>query len=223
VLPAIVVLLLVLPFSPYGIALMWVRGSYSKAAKTRVTAIWAALMILLTAGAALTVQNQVAGLVAASLASGGLPAPGVAPTPIVFPSAGAPAVKPTLPTGLAPSPPTISVSPGALPTRSADTPIAPAAAAEAKPTASPQPEPDEASDDDDAPGPEMVKVKDTDGSGANMRDKPGQTGTVMKTIPEGTTLEVIGEDRQMDGKTWKNVKDESGAQGWIAAELLEPA
>jgi SH3-like domain-containing protein len=34
---------------------------------------------------------------------------------------------------------------------------------------------------------------------------------------------VIGEDKQMDGKAWKNVKDEEGTAGWMASELLEPA
>jgi SH3-like domain-containing protein len=75
-------------------------------------------------------------------------------------------------------------------------------------------------DNDDA---KKVKVKDTGGTGANLRDKPGQTGAVVKTIPEGAVLEVVGEDRSMDGKSWKNVKDDEGTVGWMASELLDPA
>jgi len=33
----------------------------------------------------------------------------------------------------------------------------------------------------------------------------------------------VGTDQQMDGKAWKNVRDDTGSTGWIAAELLEPA
>ena len=56
-----------------------------------------------------------------------------------------------------------------------------------------------------------------------MRERPGATGPVIKTVPEGTVLRVVGADQQMDGKAWKNVRDDAGSTGWIAAELLEPA
>ena len=56
-----------------------------------------------------------------------------------------------------------------------------------------------------------------------MRERPGAAGPVIKTVPEGTVLRVVGADQQMDGKAWKNVRDDTGSTGWIAAELLEPA
>jgi hypothetical protein len=216
--PAALVLLVLL-CGPYGLALMWVRGGYSKQTRVRVTAIWAALMVLMCLGTAVTAQSQMTSLIAGSAGLGGLPGSGVAATPIVFPSAAGATAKPGLPPGFAPSPPAISASPGLQPSGAPGTIISPAATAEAKPAASPGAVAQNP-DSDDA---KKVKVKDTGGTGANLRDKPGQTGTVVKTIPEGTVLDVIGEDRPMDGKNWKNVKDDEGTVGWMAAELLEPA
>lgn len=234
--PAMVVLVILL-CGPYGIALMWVRGGYSKPTRVRVTAIWGALMILMLAASAVSLQSQLPLLLtlAGSSAGVGLRAE---PTPIVFPSAPSAAQKPGG-VGAAPTPPPINIPAGALPTRPTGTTVGapPAGAppgAEPKPdgaTAAPapaEPKPAEkpvAAEKPTAgqPSAERMKVKDTGGTGANMRDKPGQTGTVVKTLPEGTVVEVIGPDRPMDGRTWKNVKDDSGGQGWIAAELLEPA
>jgi uncharacterized protein YgiM (DUF1202 family) len=68
-----------------------------------------------------------------------------------------------------------------------------------------------------------VKVVNTGDTGANMRERPGATAPVVKTVPEGAVLQVIGADQQMDGRGWRNVRDEGGASGWIVAEFLEPA
>ena len=59
--------------------------------------------------------------------------------------------------------------------------------------------------------------------GANMRERPGATAPVVKTVPDGTVLQVVGADQQMDGRGWRQVRDEGGHQGWIAAEFLEAA
>jgi hypothetical protein len=212
--------LLVLLCGPYGLALMWVNGGYSKQTRARVTAIWAGLVVLIAAGVALTAPGQFMSMVAGSAGLSGIPVGNAPATPIVFPSAPSATQKPSGQPGLVPSPPAISASPGLVP-GGPGTIIIPGLTAEPKPAASPEAvaqNPD--SEDDEA---QHVKVKETDGTGANLRDKPGQTGAVIKTIPEGAVLVVVGEDRQMDGKAWKNVKDESGTVGWMAAELLEPA
>jgi hypothetical protein len=211
--------LLVLLCGPYGLALMWVRGAYARQTKRSVTLIWGALAVLMSAAIAIGGQSYLTSMVAASAGLGALP--GVQPTPIVFGPTPSTAAKPALPAGAAPPPPVITASPGLQPPGVAGTAInPPGSAAEPKPGGSPttvaqSPSPP-------AEG-EKVKVKESDGTGANLRDKPGQTGTVVKTIPEGTVLQVVGEDKQMDGKTWKNVKDDAGTTGWMASELLEPA
>jgi hypothetical protein len=43
---------------------------------------------------------------------------------------------------------------------------------------------------------------------------------------DGTTVEVIGEDVQAEGKTWRNVRTTAsttdGVTGWVAAQYLVP-
>lgn len=216
------VVLLILLCGPYGLALMWVNAGYAKQTKVRVTGIWAGLIVLLLAGSAVTAPSQITSLITGSAGVSGLPIGGAPATPIVFPSAPSSTAKPALPPGLsaAPSPPAIAASPGVTAGGPPGTIINPGPPAEPKPAATSAPA---AAQNPDPEGGPRFKVGDTGGTGANLRDKPGQTGTVVKTIPEGSVVEVVGEDRQMDGKTWKNIKDDSGTAGWMAAELLEPA
>ncbi|MGE3268148.1 MAG: SH3 domain-containing protein [Chloroflexota bacterium] len=66
-------------------------------------------------------------------------------------------------------------------------------------------------------------VVNTDGQGANMRGEPSATGPLVRTIKEGTELEVIGEEQESGGRKWRNVRDPSdGNSGWIVSELLSP-
>jgi len=75
----------------------------------------------------------------------------------------------------------------------------------------------------DAAAGERAKVVNTEGQGANMRADPSPTGALVRTIDEGTELEVIGADREGGGRSWRNVRDPaSGASGWIVTDLLEP-
>jgi hypothetical protein len=56
-----------------------------------------------------------------------------------------------------------------------------------------------------------------------MRADASVTAARIKLLKDGAQLEIIGEDRQADGRTWRNVRDPSdGAAGWIAAELVTP-
>ena len=230
--------MLILLCGPYGLALMWVRGGYTRQAKLRATVVWAGLVILMLAGAAVTIQSQMGAIIASSAGLAGIPQPGQIPTPTATLSSPSGVPKSTLPPGLAAVPPTSFASPGALGAPPAGVVIAP-------PVAS-QPDDGEGDEDEDEEGPvasasptlvtssgapspatkppgEQVKVAETGGTGVNMRERPGAAGPVFKTVPEGTVLLVVGADQQMDGKAWKNVRDDTGSTGWIAAELLEPA
>jgi uncharacterized protein YgiM (DUF1202 family) len=116
-----------------------------------------------------------------------------------------------------PPPQSLSLSPepAASPSpRAADQPGAIAPLASPSPAAaSPAPAADE-----------KVKVANTGGDGANMRSTPATSGALVKTIPEGTELTVIGPDRDADGRHWRNVRDAgSGAGGWIVADFLTAA
>ena len=236
--PAMVVLLILL-CGPYGLAMMWVKGNYPAKARKTAIGVWAGLMVLILAAVSVTMQSQLGTLVAAGGGIPGVPrVPGAAgqPTPIVFPPAaapspqvgsqpGGPAIKPVLPAGAAPgaapSPPTV---PGVGLGTPGSVTIAPGAAGPSpapaeKPAAGPAPAPAAKP----AANGERVKVVNTGDTGANMRERPGATAPVVKTVPEGAVLQVIGADQQMDGRGWRNVRDEGGASGWIVAEFLEPA
>lgn len=67
-----------------------------------------------------------------------------------------------------------------------------------------------------------LKVSKTDGQGANMRQRPSTTAPVLRTLPEGAIVEAIGGDTQAEGRSWRNVRDQSGTTGWVASDLLGP-
>ena len=67
---------------------------------------------------------------------------------------------------------------------------------------------------------QRLQVANTGAEGANLRRDPGQTGEKVKTIQEGTAVEVVGPDRTVDGIIWKNVRDLQGDSGWIAGSYL---
>jgi hypothetical protein len=70
------------------------------------------------------------------------------------------------------------------------------------------------------PAPERVKVSFANGSGVNLRAQAGERGQRLKTMPEGSTLDVIGTDTTADGIVWRNVRDASGTSGWMAGKFL---
>jgi hypothetical protein len=67
---------------------------------------------------------------------------------------------------------------------------------------------------------ERVKVAGTLGAGVNLRAKAGEKGQRLKSISEGAVLEIIGTDQTADGLVWRNVRDASGATGWMAGKFL---
>jgi hypothetical protein len=70
---------------------------------------------------------------------------------------------------------------------------------------------------------ERLKVANTNGSGVNLRARAGERGQRLKTMPEGSGLEVIGADETADGIVWRNVKDASGTSGWVAGKFVARA
>jgi hypothetical protein len=68
-----------------------------------------------------------------------------------------------------------------------------------------------------------MKVANTEGQGANLRQRPSTTAPVLRTLAEGTVVEVIGNETTAEERTWRNVRDPAGTQtGWVASELLAP-
>ena len=67
-----------------------------------------------------------------------------------------------------------------------------------------------------------ARVANTEGQGANMRAEPSPGAALVRTVRDGTELELIGAEREGGGRQWRNVRDPaSGASGWIVSELLE--
>jgi hypothetical protein len=222
--PGMLVLLILL-CGPYGLALMWVRGGYSKQARLRATAVWAGLVVLVLAAVAVMLQAQLAVIVAGAGGPGAVASSGAAPTPVVFGTPAASA-KPTLPPGLASPPPTLVISPAppaALASSPAATAIGPDPVGAAEPTATAQTVEQPPALAPAPPAGERARVTGTGDTGANLRERPGQAGQVIKTVPEGAIVQVVGADQQMDGKGWRNVRDEAGTQGWMVADFLEAA
>ncbi|HZO27152.1 MAG TPA: SH3 domain-containing protein [Chloroflexota bacterium] len=98
---------------------------------------------------------------------------------------------------------------------------APAPAAVVAPTIVPTPiPPPPTAVPEPTPVVERVKVAGTLGAGVNLRAKAGEKGQRLKSMPEGAVLEIVGTDETADGLTWRNVRDASGATGWMAGKFL---
>jgi SH3-like domain-containing protein len=92
----------------------------------------------------------------------------------------------------------------------------------AEPTAAPTPIPAPAVTPEPQPAVQRLRVSGTNGSGVNLRSKPGERSQRIKTVPEGTTLEIVGETQVADGLQWRNVREPGGGIGWIAASFASP-
>jgi hypothetical protein len=57
----------------------------------------------------------------------------------------------------------------------------------------------------------------------NLRAEPGTRGARLKGLVDGVELELLGHEVEMNGRTWRDVRDPAdGAEGWVAAEFLGP-
>lgn len=63
-------------------------------------------------------------------------------------------------------------------------------------------------------------VAGTGTEGLFLRDNPG--GNILKTMPEGTAVEKIGE-QNIDGILWFNIREPGGLVGWSSSAFLAPA
>jgi uncharacterized protein YgiM (DUF1202 family) len=112
--------------------------------------------------------------------------------------------------------PSNSPLPSVTPTAASSPTPTPTATVSASATATATPTPDESA----APAGEPVEVFGTGGQGANLRAEPGTGGQLIRTLPDGTHLTVIGPDREAGGLTWRNVRGDGGTTGWIVADAV---
>jgi len=66
---------------------------------------------------------------------------------------------------------------------------------------------------------EVVRVANTDGAGVYIRHTTNPNDRIV-AWPDNTRMEIVGEDRQAGGMTWRNVRDPAGNVGWVPAMYL---
>lgn len=64
-------------------------------------------------------------------------------------------------------------------------------------------------------------VTGTGSEGLFLRGGPTRESQVLKTLPEGTEVTIIGDDVPQAGMVWKHVKDPQGAEGYASADFLK--
>lgn len=62
-----------------------------------------------------------------------------------------------------------------------------------------------------------VSVKE---EGVHLRDQPSTSGEALTTLSSGTSLELLKEGEDENGRIWFWVRAESGEEGWVASWLL---
>ena len=68
---------------------------------------------------------------------------------------------------------------------------------------------------------ERVRVVNAEGGSVNMRAEPSTSADVVTQVAEGSTLDIVGANRDADGRTWRNVQTSDRKAGWIASTFLE--
>ncbi|HHX65057.1 MAG TPA: SH3 domain-containing protein [Chloroflexi bacterium] len=63
-------------------------------------------------------------------------------------------------------------------------------------------------------------VVSSGGSGLNMRAGAGTGHARVKTLTDGSTVEIIGGPQDANDYTWWQVRDEAGTTGWVVVEYL---
>jgi hypothetical protein len=67
------------------------------------------------------------------------------------------------------------------------------------------------------------RVTGTEGLGLFLRAEPTTSNQPIKTLNEGTVVTIIGDERIAEDISWLQVRDETGAEGWVASQYLQPA
>jgi hypothetical protein len=66
-----------------------------------------------------------------------------------------------------------------------------------------------------------LRVAGTNGDGVYLRRTPGDTNRWV-AWPDNTVVDYLNEDQQVNGRTYKKVRDPGGNVGWMPAEYLVP-
>jgi hypothetical protein len=75
------------------------------------------------------------------------------------------------------------------------------------------------------PLPEIIwaEIQSPEGNGANVREGPGFSSIIVKTVLNGTAVQVLDEVEVVDGVTWIHIKFIDGVDAWIVRNLIVSA
>jgi hypothetical protein len=74
------------------------------------------------------------------------------------------------------------------------------------------------------PAGRLATIANTANQGANLRQLPDRTSPVVTTVPESSTVRIVGpEQRAADGTVWVRVNDQHGHEGWVLSVVLVEA
>lgn len=75
------------------------------------------------------------------------------------------------------------------------------------------------------PLPEVVwaEIQSPEGNGANIRQGPGFSYNIVKTVLNGTAIQVLENVEVVEGVTWIQVRFIDGVEGWIVRNLIVSA
>lgn len=65
-----------------------------------------------------------------------------------------------------------------------------------------------------------AEIRSPEGDGANIRVEPGFTSKILRTVLNGTAVQVLDEVEVVDGATWVHIKFIDQVEGWIVRSLI---
>jgi hypothetical protein len=74
-----------------------------------------------------------------------------------------------------------------------------------------------------AAGGAKFRVFNTGTDGLFLRPDHNTNQPPIKTLPDGSVVTIAGPDFSGPDRVWKHVRDAEGAEGWVAADFLQPA
>ncbi len=137
-------------------------------------------------------------------------------------AAGEGQAQPPAPTSGAPVQQGTATLPPPVVIEATNTPAAPSTP-EVTPVA-PQPTPTAGPPPPVSPTPTRVPtgvVTGTAGGGLWLRAAPGFSGETLIVLPEGTVVQLLEGQQEVDGTLWQQVRTEDGREGWVAASYLQ--
>jgi MFS family permease len=70
------------------------------------------------------------------------------------------------------------------------------------------------------PTPILAWIAAESGGGGLVRQQPGYKGDLVKSLVNGSQLQLLPEATEVDGRTWLHVKSPDGFDGWVLQSIL---